>query len=184
MNDGADISLVDAHAEGDGGYHHLDLAGLKCGLHALAGGCIEPGVIGRGVNRILRERLGERLRLFAGRGIDDGGTARGVGKQRADGRRAVRHRNFNHFDGQVLATETVNEAGGLNEAELLHDISLHLRRGGGGEGEDPRRHRRPHRWRRHLRLQNAGREDVHRACGNRDGNRGPIARCNGPRRWR
>ncbi len=37
VNDGADVGLVDAHAEGDGGDDDFKLSALEGALHALAG---------------------------------------------------------------------------------------------------------------------------------------------------
>jgi hypothetical protein len=49
VDDGADVGLVDAHAEGDGGDDDLELAGEEVALDALAGGGVEAGVVGGGV---------------------------------------------------------------------------------------------------------------------------------------
>ena len=46
MNHGAHVRLVDPHAEGDGGDHHLDAALEEFLLDALAVLGIEPGVVG------------------------------------------------------------------------------------------------------------------------------------------
>ncbi len=48
VDDGADVGLVDAHAEGDGGDDDFERAGLEGGLDALAGGGFEAGVVGGG----------------------------------------------------------------------------------------------------------------------------------------
>ncbi len=42
VDDGADVGLVDAHAEGDGGDDDLELAGEELGLDALARGGSRP----------------------------------------------------------------------------------------------------------------------------------------------
>ena len=48
VDDGADVGLVDAHAEGDGGDDDLELAGLEVALDALADAGLEAGVVGGG----------------------------------------------------------------------------------------------------------------------------------------
>ena len=57
VNDGADVGLVDAHAEGDGGDDDLELAGEEVALHALARGRVETGVIGGGTVRRVARRV-------------------------------------------------------------------------------------------------------------------------------
>ena len=59
VDDGADVGLVDAHAEGDGRDDHLELAGEEVALHALARAGVEAGVVGggaaaEGARRVLR----------------------------------------------------------------------------------------------------------------------------------
>ena len=46
VDDGADVGLVDAHAEGDGGDDDLELAGEELLLHALAALGVEARVVG------------------------------------------------------------------------------------------------------------------------------------------
>ena len=47
--------------------------------------------------------------------------------------------NFHHFNRDVGAAEAVNEARRLDQRQLLHDVVLHGRRGGGGQRDDRRR---------------------------------------------
>jgi hypothetical protein len=54
MDDGADVGLVDAHAEGDGGDDDIERAGEEVALDALARGGVESGVIGGGSAAELR----------------------------------------------------------------------------------------------------------------------------------
>ena len=54
----------------------------------------------------------------------------------ADGARALGNRELDNFDGEIVATEAVDEAGGTDHAELREDVGLHGWRGGGGEGEN------------------------------------------------
>jgi len=58
---------------------------------------------------------------------------------RCDGASTLRHGKLDHFDGEIVATKSVNEAGGRGHAELRDDVGLHGGRSGGGEGEDRNR---------------------------------------------
>ncbi len=51
VDDGADVGLVDAHAEGDGGDDDFEFAGEEGGLDAVAGAGVEAGVVGGGADR-------------------------------------------------------------------------------------------------------------------------------------
>ena len=53
-------------------------------------------------------------------------------------RRALRGRDFHHFDGEIVAAESVDEARRRAQAELHGDIVLHDGSGGGREGDDGR----------------------------------------------
>ena len=52
--------------------------------------------------------------------------------------RRARRADLHDFDRDVVATETMNEAGRPRQAQLLDDVVLHQRRGGGGQGDDRR----------------------------------------------
>ena len=80
MNDGADVGLVDAHAEGDGGDNHFKLAGLEGALHALASFCVKACMICGGGHQ-LRQLFGKAFRLLARCGVDDGWTAIAMSKK-------------------------------------------------------------------------------------------------------
>ena len=72
MDDGADVGLVDAHAEGDGGDDDFELAGEEVALDALAGGGVEAGVVGGGGlraeawRRVLRRTCARERRRWRG----------------------------------------------------------------------------------------------------------------------
>ena len=76
VDDGADVGLVDAHAEGDGGDDDFELAGEEVALDALAGGGVEAGVVGGGELRA--EVRGELFGGLARGSVDDGGAVRRV----------------------------------------------------------------------------------------------------------
>ena len=77
VEDGADVGLVDAHAEGDGGDDDLELAGLEVALDALADAGLEAGVVGGGA---ASEHGGELLGGLARGGVDDGGAVLGLAR--------------------------------------------------------------------------------------------------------
>ena len=54
VNHGADIGLVDPHAESDGGHDGLQFAGLEGLLHAVARLRVESGMVGGGGNRAMQ----------------------------------------------------------------------------------------------------------------------------------
>ena len=71
VDDGADVGLVDAHAEGDGGDDDLEFAGVEVALDALADAGFEAGVVGggfaiRGVRRVLRRICARGRRRWRG----------------------------------------------------------------------------------------------------------------------
>ena len=130
VNHRADVGLVDAHAEGDGRDHHRDAALQKLLLHVLATLGVETGVISRG-GEMLAEAGGELGGLRASGCVDDGGPAVFVLQQLAGERGALRWRDLDHFDRQVVAPETVNEARHAGQPQLFGDIVLYQRREAG-----------------------------------------------------
>ena len=128
VNHRADVGLVDAHAEGDGGHHHLQFSSLKCGMHSFPRRRIEPRMVSRGGNSE-RKLLGQLLRHFARCRINNRRTALGAGQQAADRPRPLRHGKLHHLDGQIVAPEAVNELRGLDHSQLLHNVGLHRWRG-------------------------------------------------------
>ena len=58
MVDGADVGLVDAHAEGDGGDHQLQLAGHEGVLHGGAILGFHPRMISPGGDPLCRKKVG------------------------------------------------------------------------------------------------------------------------------
>jgi hypothetical protein len=64
VDDGADVGLVDAHAEGDGGDDDFELAGLEGVLDALADARFEAGVVGGG-GEVAMQLGGEFFGRFA-----------------------------------------------------------------------------------------------------------------------
>ncbi len=135
VDDGADVGLVDAHAKGDGGDDHFDGALEEGALHLVADGAVEASVVG-GTGEALVQLGGEGIRLLTGGSVDDGGSGFRVVKIAGDEGGALRFGELDDFDGEVVAAESMNEEGGLVEAELGDDVLLNSGRGSGGEGDD------------------------------------------------
>ena len=134
VDHGADVGLVDPHAEGDGGDHHLEPPGQELGLDLLALRGAHAGVVGG--DRKSLPRPAPRSSASRARGdVDDGGPARRVGQEPAHRLGPLRRGEARHFDRDVLAAEPVDEAQG-REPELDRDVVLHAGSGGGGEGDD------------------------------------------------
>ena len=121
VNDGADVGFVDAHAEGDGGYDYLELAGEKVALGPLAGGGVEAGVVWGG---FLAENRGELFGGFAGWGVDDGGTVLGFCEEICYKFVAAGFRHLDDLDVEVVAAKAVDEEGGICELKLGGDVAL------------------------------------------------------------
>ena len=64
VNHRANVGLVDAHAEGDGGDDYFEFAGLKCGLHTLPRRRIKPRMVGSRWDAA-RKLFSQLLRHFA-----------------------------------------------------------------------------------------------------------------------
>ena len=133
VQDGPDVGLVDAHAEGDGGDHNLQLSREKAALDALAGGRVETRVVGGGLRAELRGKLFSGL---AGWGVDDSGEVGLVLEELYNKLGAAWFGHLDDFDGEILATEAVNEERGVLQVELGNDVLLDGRCGGCGKGDD------------------------------------------------
>jgi hypothetical protein len=135
VDDGADVGLVDAHTEGDGGDDDFDGALEELLLDALAGGGVESGMIGGGGEAVV-ELKGELIGSFARRGVDDGGASFGGVEVSGDQGGTLGLRELDDFDSEVVAAESMNEERGLVEAELVDDVLLDGGGGGSGESDD------------------------------------------------
>ena len=74
MHHPADVALVDAHAEGNGGANHLHLSVGEKRLRFLALGGCEPGMVYCGADAEAIELFVGRLGIFAREGVDDAGV--------------------------------------------------------------------------------------------------------------
>ena len=79
MNDAADVGLIDAHPEGDGGRDDGRLARHEGLLTGRPGFVAKPGVVGGGGKIVAFEKCRERFRGLLAGSVDDGGWNRGTG---------------------------------------------------------------------------------------------------------
>ena len=170
VDDGADIGLVDAHAERDRGDDHFELAGEEP----------RPARVGGARRRARRDRprRGTRRRAVRPRLRPACGWACRRWPGGAPGRAAARGRGRGAATVPISTTSMAMlsrrkpwmKLARRFEPKLLEDVVLDDRRRRRGEGDDGRGAQR--------------RAVAGRACDSRGGNRGPIARCSGLRRWR
>ena len=146
VHDRADVRLVDAHAEGVGGDHHVDVARVEAALDLPLPLGRDPGVEVPGHEAALGERLGGLLRAPLGRAVDDG-AARVAAVQRAGHRLvdvldALRGRRRDHGEFEIGALgAAVDDLEPRRQrplevrADVLDDVVL----GGRGQAQDRRR---------------------------------------------
>ena len=138
VNHGADVRLVDAHAEGGRGNDDLNRAVQEGRLHLVPLGRRHPCVV-RGGRELVGQPTGELFGLLARRGVHDGRSAlrfaKDFGNDRGPGAAPFLH----HLDGQVLAPEAVDVALVSLQVELGGDVILDARRRGGGQRQHRRR---------------------------------------------
>ncbi|MNQ75308.1 hypothetical protein D3C85_900950 [compost metagenome] len=133
MHHVADIALVDAHAEGDGGDDAVDLPGHEAALDRLARLMGHAGVIGAGGDAALAQAFGDLLGGLLLGDVDDARLP-GLGPQPLD-QPALLVGAADRLDQQVEVGPV--EAGGdhirRRDGELGLHVGDHRRRGGGGE---------------------------------------------------
>ena len=148
----AHVRPVDAHTEGVGGHHRVELAGHECALHALAPAAVHAGVIG---GRLPLDRI-EALRLLlggpAGGRVDD----RRPGLPPRATQRLGQHgvdvplafppgHHLDHPQRQVGTREAVDELRRVRrQAEPFDDLVAHHRRRRCGAGQHPRPRQKLH----------------------------------------
>lgn len=76
MGDEADVGLVDAHAEGDGGDDDQAVLAQEPGLVGGAGPRVEPRVVRDGLDPVVAEEVGGALDRVAREAVDDARVAR------------------------------------------------------------------------------------------------------------
>ena len=148
VDDVADIGFVDAHAERNGGDHHLELVARKGVLEPIARRRFHAGVVGGGADAALAQMLGQRLARLPRQRIDDAALPAARLDQPRDGRphafatgAAPAARSIRltvaalpvHRDVQVGPEEAAAVAGRVDHRQLGDDVGRDLWRGGGGE---------------------------------------------------
>ena len=146
VDDKADVGLVDAHAEGVGGHHHVcpvveEL--LLVGMALLRG---KAGVIARGGKTLLPQQLADVFHGFARGAIHDARLARlprltcgialcGTGRDETQKRAILVTRlRALHSEVEVRPVEAAHEHEGVAQLEGVHDVAAHLLGGGRREG--------------------------------------------------
>ena len=133
MADEADVGLVDAHAEGDGGGHHHTILLLEGVLVGVALRLVETGMIGQRIDAGGLQRLGQFLDLAARGTVDD--AALGL---------VAAHEGEHLARGALLGLEGQPEIGPVEAShedarrhgeQLVDDVVAGRRIGGRGEGE-------------------------------------------------
>ena len=145
VHDRADVRLVDAHAEGVGGDHHLDVALVEAALDLPFPLGRDTGMEVPGHEAALGERLGSFLRAPLGRAVDDG-SARVSSVQRTCHRLVDvlytlrgRRRNHDEFEIGALGAAVDHVEPRLQRLlEVLADIFDDVVLGGRGQTQDRR----------------------------------------------
>ena len=139
VRDGAHVGLVDAHAEGVGGDHHLDLAVHEAPLGVGALLAPEAGVVGQhlGPQRAL-QRAGQVLGLRARARVDDGRARPVVAPARRRSARACRPapRHGTTAKDRFGRSKPVVTRTGLAQPQARDDVGRDLRRRRGGRGHE------------------------------------------------
>ena len=112
MDDGADVSLVDPHTEGDCSDDDVEFAGEKGTLHTVTRGGIKAGMVG-GSGEVLVQFPGKLFCRFARCRIDDGGASRRLFEQLQRKIVALWLGEFYDLDGEVIPAKAGDEDGRL-----------------------------------------------------------------------
>ena len=131
----AHIGLVDPHAEGDGGHHHIDVFHQEHVLVFGAGFGIEPGVIGDSADTVHLEHLGQLFDALAAQAIDNPRFP-GMLPHKTDDV-AVHVLGLGpHLVKEVRAVEGSLEHIGIGDTQVFNDVFLYLRGGRGRKGDN------------------------------------------------
>ena len=132
----ADVGLVDAHTEGDGGHNHIGPFHQEIVLVCCAGGGVQAGVVGTRLDAVHIEQFCQLLYLLAAQAVDDAALAGIILYELYN--LALGLGLFADFIIEIRPVERRLEHPGLCHSQILLDIALDLGSGGGGE----RYHRR------------------------------------------
>ena len=134
----AHVGLVDAHAKGVGGNHHLDIVVDKGALALAAGVIAHAGMVAANANAAGAQRFGkiacQRIDRLAGRAIHDAALARMRDHIVAHPRGLSLVAHLLTAKVEVLAIEARHHGRGILQAEHLLNVRTHAlgRRGGKG----------------------------------------------------
>ena len=136
VQDAAHVGLVDTHAEGVGG-HDEAVGPLHEGvLRLLARRVGQPGMVQQHLGAAPLQKGGGLLRRPARGGVDDRAAVLLRDEHFLQGLQlGLLTVQAQHPINQVGAVEAVHEGLHVRAAQLLHDVLLHVHRGGGGEGQ-------------------------------------------------
>ena len=138
VDDVAHVGLVDAHAKGVGGNHHLDIVIDKGALTLTTGVVAHAGMVAANANAAGAQRLGklacQRIDCLAGRAIHDAALARMRDHIVAHPRGFGLVAHLLAAKVEVLAIEARHHRRGVLQAEHLLNVRTHAlgRRGGKG----------------------------------------------------
>ena len=134
MHHEAHVGLVDAHAEGDGGHHHLQVIAQESLLHLAAPGGRQSRVVGRRGHTLFPQLARDLLHPLAAQRVDNARlTLPGLQKPHKLIERLV---FLQHRVVDVGAVEAADVLPGLRQPEHAHDVGAGLRIGGRGQGDD------------------------------------------------
>ena len=134
MDDEADVRLVNAHAEGNGGHYDVYLFHQELVLILRPCFGVQAGVVRQRLDTVDGEHLGHFLHLLAAETVDDAALA-GILADETDNV-LLRLHLIPYFIIKVGPIKGRLEHGGILDAEVLEDIALHLGGGGGRKGND------------------------------------------------
>ncbi len=132
MHHEAHVGLVDPHAEGDGGDHHLNLVAQEPVLHALALSGAQARVIGGRADALSRQVVRDLFHPLARQGVHDAGLVSPVGKKTHQ--LVERPVLLEHRVADVGPVESGDVPMGVAQTQHADDVLAGLDIGGGGEG--------------------------------------------------
>ena len=138
MHHEAHVGFIDAHAEGDGGHHHLQIVTLERFLHLRAAIVVQPGVVGADAQPAALQTRGGVFHLGAAVAIDNAALAALILHEAPQ---LIERLEFFH---QRVADVRPVEAADLHQRVLQRQQAHDIAAGGlvGGGGQRDHRHRR------------------------------------------
>ena len=135
VDDIAHVALVDAHAEGDGGAHHLHVVVDEVALHLLLLLDAHAGMKGLGVDAQAAEFGGHLLGVLAAQAIDDAALV-AVQVDELDNLAELHlaRRALHDVQRDVGAVKRTDEQARLGDVQLLGDVVARDAVGGGRQG--------------------------------------------------